>query len=230
MTSETVQAQGGAVLEDCAEENCVITLGSRIGADYIVRGILRKFKTLLTLTVEMYETEDGTLVASSEPVRSENAAELLMKTGVACADMYKAFLRSKSSAAVKAPDVEPKPEPAAKAPAVETKPESVAKAPELEPKPEPVAKPPKPDAGIAQKTAVKKRNKLAVAVCLDALGAGLIAYGLYQNSDVKSYVDDGRYENHAEYDSAKVAANSRNVGYVVGGVFLLSGISIHIFF
>jgi len=93
MTSETVQAQGGAVLEECAEENCVITLGSKIGADYIVRGIIRKFKTLLTLSVEIYETEDGNLVASSDPVRSENAAELLTKTGAACAEMYKTFDR-----------------------------------------------------------------------------------------------------------------------------------------
>jgi len=97
MTSETVQAQGGAVLEECAEENCVITLGSKIGADYIVRGIIRKFKTLLTLSVEIYETEDGNLVASSDPVRSENAAELLMKTGAACAEMYKTFAATQRS-------------------------------------------------------------------------------------------------------------------------------------
>jgi uncharacterized repeat protein (TIGR02543 family) len=99
MTSETVQAQGGAVLEECLEENCVITLGAKIGADYIVRGIVRKFKTLLTLSVEMYETEDGTLVASSEPVRSENAADLLMKTAAACANMYKTFVAAQSSTA-----------------------------------------------------------------------------------------------------------------------------------
>jgi uncharacterized repeat protein (TIGR02543 family) len=97
MTSETVQAQSGAVLEECLEENCVITLGAKIGADYIVRGIVRKFKTLLTLSVEMYETEDGTLVASSDPVRSENAADLLMKTAAACANMYKTFAISQGS-------------------------------------------------------------------------------------------------------------------------------------
>jgi uncharacterized repeat protein (TIGR02543 family) len=97
MTSETVQSMSGAVLEECSEENCVITLGAKIGADYIVRGIVRKFKTLLTLTVEMYETEDGTLVASSEPVRSENAAELLMKTASACANMYRTFVSTQGS-------------------------------------------------------------------------------------------------------------------------------------
>jgi len=98
MTSETVQAQGGAVLEECADENCVIILGSKIGADYIVRGIISKFKTRLTLSVEMYETENGTLVASSDPVRSENAAELLEKAASACADMYKTFVTARNAA------------------------------------------------------------------------------------------------------------------------------------
>jgi len=99
MTSETVQAQGGAVLEECADENCVIVLGSKIGADYIVRGTLSKLQTRFTLTVEMYETENGNLVASSDPVRSENIGELVEKAGVACADMYKTFVSSQGHAA-----------------------------------------------------------------------------------------------------------------------------------
>jgi uncharacterized repeat protein (TIGR02543 family) len=99
MTSETVQSMGGAVLEECIDENCVIVLGSKIGADYIVRGIVSKFKTLLTLSIEMYETENGTLVASSEAIRSENASDLLMKAAAACADMYKTFAAAQSPAA-----------------------------------------------------------------------------------------------------------------------------------
>jgi len=92
MTSETVQAQGSAVLEDCAEENCVIVLGSKIGADYIVRGIISKLRTKFTLSVEIYETENGNLVASSDPVRSDNIEELVEKAAAACADMYNIFL------------------------------------------------------------------------------------------------------------------------------------------
>jgi hypothetical protein len=92
MTSETVMAQGSAKLEECSEENCVIALGNMIGADYIVRGIVSKLGTNLTMSVEMYETEDGNLVASSGVVQSENASELLMKAGAACADMYNIFL------------------------------------------------------------------------------------------------------------------------------------------
>jgi len=96
MTSETVQSMGGAVLEECAEENCIITLGSRIGADYIVRGIVSKFGTKLTLSIELYETENGTLVASSEPIRSENKGELLEMAATASANMYKKFTGAKT--------------------------------------------------------------------------------------------------------------------------------------
>jgi len=96
MTAETVIAQGSAKLEECAEENCVITLGSKIGADYIVRGIISKFGTKLTMSVEVYETEDGTLVASSR-VSSEKAEELLEKVTTACAEMYRKFENPQNS-------------------------------------------------------------------------------------------------------------------------------------
>jgi len=96
MTSETVMAQGGAKLEECAEENCVISLGSMIGADYIVRGIVSKLGTSLTLSVEMYETVDGNLVATSGLVRSGNIAELVDKAAWACAEMYKMFMSGRN--------------------------------------------------------------------------------------------------------------------------------------
>jgi hypothetical protein len=101
MTSETVQSMGGAVLEECAEENCIITLGSRIGADYIVRGTVSKFQNMLTLSVEMYETENGTLVASFSPIRSESAVELLEKGATACGEMFRKFAGTQRQTAVK---------------------------------------------------------------------------------------------------------------------------------
>jgi hypothetical protein len=91
MTSETVQSMGGAVLEECAEENCVIVLGSKIGADYIVRGTISKLRALFTLSIEIYETDNGTLLASSDPIRSERIDELVDKAAAACASMYKKF-------------------------------------------------------------------------------------------------------------------------------------------
>jgi len=98
MTSETVMSQGSAKLEECAEENCVIALGAKIGADYIVRGIVSKLGTNLTMSVEMYETEDGNLVATSGVVRSENIADLVDKAAAACAEMYKTFVNTQRPA------------------------------------------------------------------------------------------------------------------------------------
>ena len=123
MTSETVQAQGGAVLEACADENCVITLGSKIGADFIVRGIISKFRAKFTLTVEMYETENGNLVATSDPVRSEDVGDLLEQSGAAVSNMYKKFAEKQSQIAQRKPvteidDMDEKP--AASVPAPET--------------------------------------------------------------------------------------------------------------
>jgi uncharacterized protein (TIGR02145 family) len=103
MTSETVMAQSGSVLSECAEENCVITLGSKIGADYIVRGKISKFETLFTVSVVIYDTENGFLIASSKAVRSEKMTGLLEKVGVACEEMYKKFAGSQTTS--------PKPEP-----------------------------------------------------------------------------------------------------------------------
>ena len=106
MTSETVYAQGSAVLEECADENCVIVLGSAIGADFIVRGIISKVQTRFTLSVEIYETDNGNLVASSEPIRSESLGDLLEQSAAVCAEMYKTFVNAYT----------PPPEPAAPPP------------------------------------------------------------------------------------------------------------------
>jgi uncharacterized protein (TIGR02145 family) len=116
MTSETVMTQSGAVLSECAEENCIITLGSKIGADYIVRGKLGKVGTLFTLSAVIYDTEDGFLVASSKGIRAEKMTELLEKAGAACEEMYKKFVSERASTSTPAP----KPEPPAPAPATYT--------------------------------------------------------------------------------------------------------------
>jgi TolB-like protein len=138
MTSETVMSMGGAVLEECAEENCVIALGSKIGADYIVRGTISKFQTKFTLTIELYETDNGTLIVSSDAVRSENLEDLLEKATVACSNMYKKFVESQRAMQ----------KPQAAADTVLRQPEKKAKPkkekPAPKPKPEPKPKPPKP--------------------------------------------------------------------------------------
>jgi len=97
MTKETIQAQESAVLQECASENCIIKLGAAIGAEYIVKGGISKFGTKFTLTVEMYETKDGTLVAAlPDPIRSANLDDILEKAAPVCAKMYKDFVAAQS--------------------------------------------------------------------------------------------------------------------------------------
>lgn len=96
MTSETVMAQGGAVLEECAGENCVVALGAKIGADYIVRATVSKLESKFALQVEMYETNGGILEASCDPVRSESVADLVVKAADVSADMFKKWADSRN--------------------------------------------------------------------------------------------------------------------------------------
>jgi hypothetical protein len=117
MTTETVYAQGSAVLEACAEENCIIKLGSNIGADYIVKGVISKFQNKYTLLVEIYETEDADLIEMSEPVLSEKIDDLLEKGKRVFADMYKSFVRKTSPQPAPQP---PSPPPPAATPAPKT--------------------------------------------------------------------------------------------------------------
>jgi hypothetical protein len=298
MTTETVYAQGTATLLECAEENCVIALGSKIGADYIVRGTISKFQTLFTLSVEIYDTEDGNLVASSDPVRSENIRGLLENAAPVCAAMYRAFADTQVTAAVTPAAPEPALEPAAPplppatyavaANAAPPKGGYVSRNPNLPnyapgarvnimatpakgyaftgwsgaglpddaaggpqnpltltvigdlaltanfnklPKPPKPPKPqPAPKAVTAAPGAPKNKNAFYAGLALDAASVGALAIGILQNGNVKSYTDDGKYDNRAEYGDAKDAESKRNKAYIIGGALLLAGASVHILF
>ena len=56
---------------------------------------------------------------------------------------------------------------------------------------------------------------------LDVLGCGLIAYGVYEDENVK---------NHVYKDDVERSVRNRNIAYAVGVSALLAGISIHILF
>jgi hypothetical protein len=63
------------------------------------------------------------------------------------------------------------------------------------------------------------------AIGLDILGAGMLAYGYFENNNVVKYVEE-----HAKEPEAERAATRRNAAYIVGGSLLLGGITIHILF
>ena len=70
----------------------------------------------------------------------------------------------------------------------------------------------------------RKKIFFSTAISLDVLGAGFIAYGLIENSNIKKHVDT------KTFSEAERAKTSRDAAYVVGGVLLVSGITIHILF
>jgi hypothetical protein len=69
-----------------------------------------------------------------------------------------------------------------------------------------------------------KKGAFYVAIGADILGAGLVAYGIYEHANVGKHIDGGKYS------AATNSENSRNTALIVGGALLLGGISIHIFF
>ena len=77
MTRENINEMlpPGKSLEEC-EGSCLVETGKNISADYVVQGRVSHFGSLLTITVELYETATGKLV-SSIAVKSENSVGLL---------------------------------------------------------------------------------------------------------------------------------------------------------
>ncbi|MDR3000709.1 MAG: hypothetical protein LBU89_05540, partial [Fibromonadaceae bacterium] len=48
----------------CFDDNCVISIGRAIGAEYVTQGFVGKFGEKFTLTVELYESMSGNLLGS----------------------------------------------------------------------------------------------------------------------------------------------------------------------
>jgi hypothetical protein len=69
-----------------------------------------------------------------------------------------------------------------------------------------------------------KRIVFYGAVGADVLGAGLLAYGLYEDYNVGKRSESGKFA------EAEKSVKSRNAALIAGGALLLTGISIHIFF
>jgi hypothetical protein len=184
-----------------------------------VRGTISKFQTLFTLTVEVYETEDGNLVASSDPVRSEEIRGLLENAAPACAGMYKTFAAAQPPPAT--PEAEPQAAPVA-AQVEGVQPVANLDAPAAAPVPvAPISTPP---------PAPKKKPSFWAGIATDIAAAGMLTLGVYQDNSVKEYVKDGRYDSGEEYKNTRSAVRSRNICYAVGSALLMAGVSVHIFF
>ena len=69
-----------------------------------------------------------------------------------------------------------------------------------------------------------KRRAFYAALGADVLGAGLTAYGIYEDANVRKHSDKEKFT------AANRSARNRNAAFIAGGTFILSGITIHIFF
>ena len=93
----------------------------------------------------------------------------------------------------------------------------------LEPPPvESISQAPEPQ--IKQDAKPPKKPAFWLGLSLETAGVGILAYGIYENVNVKNLVSDKKYGN------AEKAEKRRNIAYIVGASVLLSGISVHIFF
>jgi hypothetical protein len=78
---------------ECFEGQCLVEIGRNVGADYAVQGTVSKFGSLLTLTVECYETMSGKLLKSFT-AESPNVEGLLGETRKQARPLFDAILAS----------------------------------------------------------------------------------------------------------------------------------------
>jgi hypothetical protein len=193
---------------ECLAQSCAVEIGRAIGAEYISSGRIAKFRGKLSLTVELYETMGGRLLGSflTYGTSIEGFMETIKAESSAMFEKVKTHYFAGKEKPIDSDIEKPKP-----AESIETG-----------------IKKEEPSSGLPK----------WVAVGLDFLGAGAIGFGIYQNSQVASHRKD--YKSIFEYNSQddfelayKKVENSRNmrdIGYIAGGVLLLCGVSVHIFF
>lgn len=91
MTRENINTMlpPGKSVEEC-EGSCLVETGKNISADYVAQGRVSHFGSMVTLTVELYETASGKLM-SSFAVQSENAVGLLKEIEERSAPLFSAI-------------------------------------------------------------------------------------------------------------------------------------------
>jgi len=213
MTTESIVAFLGSMentVRVCKESSCLAELGRQVSADYVAQGRIGRFNDNLTIKVELYSVKSGNLMGSFTG-NEKSVFGLLALIDEKAADLFKRML------------VETKP-PTPDTAIVVEKPEVARLEPEpVKPEPPKVEKP-------------FPRTSFWVALGLDLAGAAMIGYAIYENSETKNAFDkynergrDRDYYNDAWKD-VKKSRDKRNAFYAIGGVILVSGIGVHIWF
>ena len=196
----------------CLAESCAVEIGRAIGVEYISTGQVAKFAGELSLTVELYETMGGRLLGSflTYGTSLKGLMETIKAESSAMFEKMKAHYFAGNENLAKAVSGDLK---------------TVSKV----------------ETGIKSEGSSSggssSRLPRWVAIGLDVLGAGAIGFGIYQNSQAASYkkkYDGLEQSRKRDFDSAYKKVESsrdmRNAGYIAGGILLLGGVSVHIFF
>ncbi|MCL2206700.1 MAG: hypothetical protein FWB90_01220 [Fibromonadales bacterium] len=185
---------------ECLAESCAVEIGRAIGAEYVTQGFVGQFGGMMTLTVEFYESISGNLLGSFV-TESKDVMGLLNTIREKAPDLFTRIPKSDSGEKL----------------VVESKPEEPPK--KIDPQVEVVEK--------------KGNASFWVALALDVLGVGLFAYGYAQDMAVGDRHDEYRASQSdfgSSWKKVEDAKTARNVSYIAGGVFLATGIGVHIWF
>jgi hypothetical protein len=195
---------------ECLAEGCAVEIGRAIGAEYVTQGVVGKFGDDLTLTVELYESMSGNML-SSFVMESDNIKGLL------------------NSIREKAPGLFAKLSEPKKELRIEEKPQPLVPSPQSQ----------------------KFRTSTWVAIGLDVLGAAVLGFGIYKQVEGSKLYSDYEKEfkvgsdasprsfeelqdlerrQKAALDKSNDARKMGSVSIIAGGVLLVSGVMVHVWF
>jgi len=185
-----------------------VEIGKALNSEYVTYGSISKLGSLLTLTLGLYGTSTGLLLAEV----TKEARDLKDLLEVIREKTPELFVKMPRDSVPEVPPVAAEPEPPK---LVEIKIVEV---------------------DIPSES--KSKTPIWVAIGLDALGVVALGLGFYFNGKAedlyKRYKDMEKglpeKEYKSAYDDVKSYATGRNVFYAVGGVLLLAGVTVHIWF
>ena len=210
--------------QQCLAESCAVDIGRAIGAEFISSGSIGLFSGDLTLTIELYESLGGKLLGSIV-MESPDVRGLLNAIRTQAPALFARITKN---------NVQDKPaSPAPQAPLAQPAPAAQSQANIWQWQDAPQTIP----TNVEQP---KQKFKIPswVAIGLDVIGVAALGMGYYFDMKAGDYHKD--YKNMAQCQSPEIYATAyqdvedakkmRNISYGLGGVFLLGGVALHIWF
>ena len=253
MTTESIIAFLGSqenARKVCNEASCLAEIGRKVSADYVAQARIGRFGNQLSINFQLYNTKTGNLIDSFTG-NSKDVFGLLSIIDENAPALFKQML-DESKPTPPAPVAMPPAAPVAMPPAA---PVAMPPAAPVATPPAPVAMPPtapmampstapklSPDlvapipANVETKSGEKSRTSFWVALGLDLVGVAVISAGYSKDRDIAEARDkyDVRGQSRdyygSAYEDAENSRSSRNTLYTIGGIFLASGIGVHIWF